>query len=108
MLNVAEIKEITLSEKDVPGASLAKYFSNCNVEELKRWLECHGQKKSGKKPELIDRVRGCTRIGVKVDSKVDGGKWYETKSSDIILPQATIDLLPTEGWGVYFHLGISH
>ena len=37
--------EIILTENDVPGAKLNKDLAECNVNELKRWLECWGQKK---------------------------------------------------------------
>ena len=46
---------------------------------LRRWLECHGQKKGGRKQDLMDRVRGCIVIKTKVDPKIDGGKWYSFK-----------------------------
>ena len=54
--------------------------SECSVEELKRWLECQGQNKSGKKHELVERVKGLLQLNVKVDPKVDGGHWYNVKS----------------------------
>ena len=37
--------EIILTENDVPEAKLTKALAECNVDELKRWLECRGQKK---------------------------------------------------------------
>ena len=37
--------EIILTENDVSGAKRAKDLAECNVDELKRWLECRGQKK---------------------------------------------------------------
>ena len=46
---------------------------------LKRWLECHGQKTTGNLSALVERVRGCIALKLKVDPKVDGGKWYELK-----------------------------
>ena len=71
---------IILHEGGVPGAKLSKDPSACNIEELKRWLECHGFKKSGKQEILIERVR--QGIGkIKVDPKVDGGKWYNLKNN---------------------------
>ena len=33
-----------------------------SVAVLWRWLECHGQKKGGRKQELFNRVRGCIVI----------------------------------------------
>ena len=38
--------EVVLTEKDVPGAYLSKDPSEYTVPMLKRWLECHGQKKA--------------------------------------------------------------
>ena len=62
---------IILHEEDVPGAKLSKDPSACNMEELKRWLQCHGLKKSSKKEILIERVR--QGIGkIKVDPKSTG------------------------------------
>ena len=55
---------------DVPGAKLTKDPTDCTVEELKRWLECHGLKKGGRKGELFERVT--LVLGkIKVDAKVD-------------------------------------
>ena len=70
-----------LEEEDIPGAKLSKSMRERSVLELKRWLECHGEKKSGKKEELIVRVEGCMAIKKSVDPKVDGGKWYDIKCS---------------------------
>ena len=47
--------EIILTENDVPGAKLTKDLAECNVDELKRWLECRGQKKVEKKAYLRAR-----------------------------------------------------
>ena len=71
---------IILNEEDVPGAKLSKDPTACDMEELKRWLECHGLKKSGKREILVERVRHS--IGkIKVDPKIDGGKWYNLKNN---------------------------
>ena len=32
--------EIILTENDAPGAKLTKDLTECNVDELKHWLEC--------------------------------------------------------------------
>ena len=70
---------ITLTEEDVPRAKLKRRPEESSVMELERWLECHGGKKKGLEAELIKRVCGLMEINKKVDLKVDGGKWYETK-----------------------------
>ena len=74
---------IELNEKDVPGAALNKSPEASSVLELKRWLECHREKKSGKKDELVIRVKGCIQINKGVDPKVDGGKWHAMKEKNI-------------------------
>ena len=40
---------VVLYEEDVPGAKLTKDPDDCSVEELKRWLQCHGLKKLEKR-----------------------------------------------------------
>ena len=37
--------ETILTENDVPGAKLIKDLAECNMNELKCWLECRRQKK---------------------------------------------------------------
>ncbi|EDO36489.1 predicted protein [Nematostella vectensis] len=77
--------QIILTEEDVPGAKLLKPAVDCSVIELKRCLECHGEKRTGKKRDLIQRVEGCLSIQKKVVLKVDGGKWYAMKASKLNL-----------------------
>ena len=55
--------------------------SKCTIPELKRWLECHNEKKKGLKDELVERVECCILLKKKVDPKVDGGKWYQLKAA---------------------------
>ena len=51
---------VILTENDgVPGAKFHKSPENYSVEQLKRWLKCRGIKVSGKRDELIARVRDC-------------------------------------------------
>ena len=95
---------VVLTEDGVPGAKLLNPPNECPVEQLKRWLECHCLKKSGRKGELIERVT--LSIGkIKVDPKVDGGKWYNIKrdglsvfSNDVFEPET---LSPVSGWHVF-------
>ena len=67
------LRELQLEEKDIPGAKLVEDPSECNLEELKQWLECWGQKTSGKKGELVERVLGCLRLNTPLDPKVVNG-----------------------------------
>ncbi|CAL9684945.1 unnamed protein product [Knipowitschia caucasica] len=75
-----ELNLLTLSENDVPGAK----FTGIEVEEhtniqLKRWLECRGLKKTGKRADLIQRCKDCIASGKAgdIDVSVDKGKWYQ-------------------------------
>ena len=72
-------KYTILEEDDVPGAKLNKVPEKCIVDELKRWLECHSLKKSGKKDELVKRVEDALKLNLPVNPKIDGGKWYDIK-----------------------------
>ena len=91
-----------LSEEDVPGAHFSRDPAEYSVLELKRWLECHGEKKSGRKQELIDRTRSCIALKKGIDPKVDLGKWYNQKRQGKERRSSTrprnIDI-PVEGWG---------
>ena len=67
----ARTKVIILTKDNIPGAKLAKLTAKSSALELKQWLECHGEKKSSKKPNLIRRVEGYLTINKKVDPKVE-------------------------------------
>ena len=79
------------------------------VEELKMWLECHGLKKSGKKAELIIRVKDGLKLNLPVDPKIDGGKWYNLKTEDSASIEntssktsiASLGDLPTDGYRLF-------
>ena len=58
--------EIILTEIDVPGAKLTKDLAECNVDELKSWLDCRGQKKGRRKKELIARVEGLLKLNLPI------------------------------------------
>ena len=47
------MEDIVLNEEDVPGAHFTKDPEEYSVVNLKRWLECHGLKQTGKKQYLI-------------------------------------------------------
>ena len=71
-----------LKEEDVPGAKLAKDPEKCIMEELRRWLECHGLKKSGKKDELVSRLKQALKLNLPVTPKINGGKWYDANENE--------------------------
>ena len=105
----AESKHSILKEDEVPGAKLLKEPEKCVIEELKTWLECHGLKKSGKKDELINRVRDGLKLNLPVDPKIDGGKWYNLKAKDSGSIEntssktsiASLGDLPGDGWRLF-------
>ncbi|KAJ7369714.1 hypothetical protein OS493_036996 [Desmophyllum pertusum] len=99
-VRVVDNCRVLLTEDEVPGAKLTKPPGDCNVLELKHWLECHGEKKSGKKQELVDRVNGCISLKIKVDPKVDEGKWYDIKAkSSTSTDTESSTKFPESGWG---------
>ena len=88
---------------------MLKEPEKCVVEELKRWLECHGLKKSGRKAELIKRVKDGLKLNLPVDPKIDGGKWYNLKTEDSTSIEntssktsiASLGELPKNGWRLF-------
>ena len=110
----SDVHNILLKEIDIPGAKLVKVPSECSVEELKRQIECHGQNKSGKEHELVERVKGLLKLNIKVNPKVDGGHWYNVKScinkqnndsTNFLLPQVGWKIFPSEDIPVNFNCG---
>ena len=79
--NPSTFNIVKLLPEDVPGAILPKEPEDCTGVQLRRWLECYGQKKSGNKDTLVERVRGCMKLNVEIDPKIDGGGPYNTKAS---------------------------
>ena len=71
-----------LDENDgVPGSKFESKPENYTVEQLKRWLKCRGLKLSGKRSDLIARVKNCLSSGDHhvLDPSIDDGKWLEAK-----------------------------
>ncbi|XP_066922319.1 uncharacterized protein [Clytia hemisphaerica] len=92
---MAASKYTILDETDVPGAKLTKDPGKCTVLELKRWLECHSLKKSGKKEDSIQRVREGLKTNLPVNPNIDGGKWYNMKTSGIKADCSSFSATPT-------------
>ena len=105
----AENKHSILKEDEVPGAKLLKEPEKCVVEELKRCLEWRGLKKSGKKAELIKRVKDGLKLNLPANPKIDGGKWYNLKTEDSASTKntssktsvASLVDLTTDGWRLF-------
>ena len=92
---------ITLTDEKVPGAKLPNEPEKCSVMQLERWLECRGRKKTGKKFNLVERVRTCMLLNMPIDLKVDGGLWYDKKAKrkptiEEILNEEYIDCIAEE------------
>ena len=71
-----------LTEDDaVPGYRFDKDPDYCTVDQIKRWLKCRGLKQSGKRSELVKRVRDCIFSGNHriLDVSIDDGKWFAAK-----------------------------
>jgi hypothetical protein len=96
---------VVLDDSAVPGAKLREDPEKCLVEELQRWLGCHGLKKTGKKDDLITRVRDSLCLNLPVDPKIDGGKWYNLKAQstrDVVsLNHLPNRVLPSTGWKTF-------
>ena len=73
-----DVQNVISTESDVQGTSLNDVACH-TVNELKRWLQCHGLKITGKKEELITRFDFAILSDIQVDPKVDGGKWHAAK-----------------------------
>ena len=53
-----------LNQNDgVPGSKFEQDPENYTNTQLKRWLKCRGLKLSGKRADLIARVRDCLKSG---------------------------------------------
>ena len=79
-LNSSSLKSLKnishLTENDgVPGSKFVKDPDNYTVEQLKRWLKCRSLKQSGKRSELLTRVRECISSGNHciLDASIDSG-----------------------------------
>lgn len=91
----------------VPGSKFEREPENYTVEQLKRWLKCRGLKLSGKRSDLIARVKNCLSSGDHhvLDPSIDDGKWFEAKVSrektgDDVKKQnlRKIPEIPNSGW----------
>ena len=81
------------------------HFQNYTVDQLKRWLKCRGLKLSGKRSDLIARVKNCLSSGdhhVLVLMMENGWKpkFYEKKTGDDAKKQnlRKIPDIPKSGW----------
>ena len=99
-----------LTEEDgVPGSKFEREPEEYTVDQLKRWLKCRGLKLSGKREDLVQRVRDCVRSGNyhTLDPAIDHGKWFAAKvlqeNSDVKTNSGSISIpcIPSTGWRVF-------
>ena len=50
---------ILTQNDDVPGCMFEGEPAHYTVEQLKRWLKCRGIKQTGKREDLLVRVKDC-------------------------------------------------
>ena len=72
---------VTLTEDDVPGAKLIKPARECTMIMLKQWLACRGLKVSGRRDELVERVKNALDLSSPIVHGIDQGKWYDAKQN---------------------------
>ena len=98
-----------LTEEDgIPGSKFEKEPEEYTVEQLKRWLKCRGLKQSGKRGELLNRVRDCIASGShrNLEPSIDDGKWYAAKALQEQKAQdkkgksnlVSLPAIPSAGW----------
>ena len=104
-----------LTEDDgIPGSKFEKEPEEYTVEQLKRWLKCRGLKQSGKRGELLNRVRDCIARGShrNFEPSIDDGKWYAAKALQEQQAQdkkgksnlVSLPVIPSAGWRKYICL----
>jgi len=104
--------EVVLVEEDVPGAALGDRLpEELTVPELQRWLACRGASRSGRKRQLIQRVRDYMQSGMSkhiVDP--DKGENMEVKRRRLVIVPGTCDLpaLAPKGEWVSGLTGVPH
>ena len=99
-----------LTEDDgVSGSKFERTPEEYTADQLKRWLKCRGLKLSGKREDIVQRVRRlCEDREVPYSwSGIDRGKWFAAKvlqeNSDVITNSGSISLpcIPLNGWRVF-------
>ena len=105
-----------LTEDDgVSGFKFERKPEEYTVDQLKRWLKYRGLKLSGKREDIVQRVRDCVRNGNyhTLDPGIDRGKWFAAKvlqeNPDVKTNSGSISLpcIPLNGWRVFPSQNIS-
>ena len=102
-------KIVILTKNDEVHASK---FTCCpedyTVDQLKCWLKCSGSKQSGKRQELITRVKDCIVSGNHhlLNPGIDGGKWLKAKEdrehgSNLTVHKSLVPDPPQKNWRVF-------
>ena len=106
--NVSKARILTQND-GVPGSKFEQDPENYTNTQLKRWLKHRGLKLSGKRADLISRVRDCLKSGNQyvLDSSIDEGNWLqakilkENKLKRIHLKDLTVLETPKSSWKVF-------
>ena len=93
----------------LPAPNLKGNRKTTTVDRLKRWLKCRGLKQSGKREELLKRVKDCIKSGDfrNLQPSNDDGKWFATKTIKEtyelkdIFAVASLPVIPTTGWRAF-------
>lgn len=107
--NLSTKKVVILTENDeVPGSKFTSCPEDYTVHQLKRWLKCRGLKQSGKRQELLTRVKDCIASGNHhlLDASIDDGKWLKAKEdredgSTLNTPKSLVPDLPKKSWRAF-------
>lgn len=106
--NISKARILTENDS-VPGLKFKQDLENYMVSQLKRWLKCWGLRLSGKRTDLVARIRDCLKSAnfYVLDSSTDNGKWLEAK----ILKEKKVDqrhyndlavpVIPKTGWRAF-------
>jgi len=100
---------VLTDEDGVPGSIFEREPEEYTVEQLKRWLKCRGLKLSGKRDDLVKRVRDCVNSGNHhtLDPSIDNGKWLASKilkeRSDVQgkCSVSAVPFTPSSSWRVF-------
>ena len=102
---------VLTDEDGVPGSIFEREQEEYTAEQLKRWLKCRGLKLSGKRDELVKRVRDCVNSvnHHTLDLSIDNRKWFASKilkERSGVQGKCSVSSVPfilSSGWRVNIH-----
>ena len=74
---------VLTKEDGIPGSKFERELEEYTVGQLRQWLKCGGLKLSGKREDVVQRVRDCVRSWNyhTLDPAINHGKWFAAESS---------------------------